>query len=44
MVKQLSVFIENKPGRLMEVLQALAEKNIDIKEEFEVEHNKKILI
>ena len=31
MVKQLSVFIENKPGRLMEVLQALAEKNIDIK-------------
>lgn len=31
MVKQLSVFIENKPGRLMEVLQALAEKKIDIK-------------
>ena len=31
MVKQLSVFVENKPGRLMEVLQALAERNIDIK-------------
>ena len=31
MVKQLSVFIENKPGRLMEMLKAVAKGNIDIK-------------
>ena len=31
MVKQLSVFVENKPGRLMEVLRALADSMIDIK-------------
>lgn len=31
MVKQISVFIENKPGRLMEMLKAVAKSNIDIK-------------
>ncbi len=31
MVKQISVFIENKPGRLMEMLKAVAKNNIDIK-------------
>lgn len=31
MVKQISVFIENKPGRLMEMLKAVAKDNIDIK-------------
>lgn len=31
MVKQLSVFVENKPGRLMEILRALADSKIDIK-------------
>ncbi len=31
MVKQISVFIENKPGRLMEMLKAVAKGNIDIK-------------
>ncbi|MGN0180377.1 MAG: ACT domain-containing protein [Monoglobaceae bacterium] len=31
MVKQLSVFVENKPGRLMEILGALADSKIDIK-------------
>lgn len=31
MVKQLSVFVENKPGRLMEILRALADNMIDIK-------------
>ena len=31
MVKQLSVFVENKPGRLMEILRALADSMIDIK-------------
>lgn len=30
MIKQLSVFIENKPGRLSEVTGALAEANINI--------------
>ena len=30
MVKQLSVFVENKPGRLMEILRALADSKIDI--------------
>lgn len=31
MVKQLSVFVENKPGRLMEILRNLADNQIDIK-------------
>ena len=31
MVKQITVFIENKPGRLMEMLKALAKNDIDIK-------------
>lgn len=31
MVKQLSVFVENKPGRLMEILRTLADSKIDIK-------------
>ena len=30
-IKQLSVFLENKTGRLMEVLSALGEKKINIK-------------
>jgi len=30
LVKQISVFLENKSGRLAEVTRALAEKNIDI--------------
>ena len=29
-IKQLSVFIENKPGRLAEALNVLSENNIDI--------------
>lgn len=31
MVKQISVFVENKPGRLKDVICTLAENNIDIK-------------
>lgn len=31
MVKQLSVFIENKPGRLKEIICVLADNDIDIK-------------
>lgn len=31
MIKQINVFIENKPGRLMEMMKALAKNNIDIK-------------
>ncbi len=31
MVKQISVFVENKHGRIMEILSALAEYNVDIK-------------
>lgn len=31
MVNQITVFIENKPGRLMEIFKALAKNNIDIK-------------
>lgn len=31
MVKQISVFVENKHGRVMEILQALAEAKVDIK-------------
>jgi hypothetical protein len=30
-VKQLSVFVENKPGKLMEALEALAESGIDLR-------------
>jgi len=30
LVKQISVFLENKSGRLAEVTKRLAEKNIDI--------------
>lgn len=30
-IKQLSVFIENRPGRLAEITGLLAEKNIDIR-------------
>lgn len=30
MIKQLSIFLENKSGRLMEVLETLAHKNINI--------------
>jgi len=30
-VKQLSVFVENKPGKLMEALEALAESEIDLR-------------
>lgn len=29
-VKQISVFLENKPGRLSEVTRVISEKNIDI--------------
>ncbi len=31
MVKQLSVFVENKPGRLAKVAKALGEENINIR-------------
>ena len=31
MVKQLSVFVENKQGRIMEILSTLAQHKIDIK-------------
>ena len=31
MVKQISVFVENKHGRVMEILQVLAEAKVDIK-------------
>ena len=31
MVKQISAFVENKPGRLMEILKALAEAKVDLK-------------
>ena len=30
-IQQLSVFIENKPGRMAEVTEVLAEANIDIR-------------
>ena len=30
-VKQISIFVENKPGRLMSVTKVLKEGNIDIK-------------
>ncbi len=30
-IKQVSVFIENKPGRLLEVLELLARENVNIK-------------
>ncbi len=30
MIKQLSIFLENKSGRLLEVLDTLAQKNINI--------------
>jgi hypothetical protein len=30
-VKQLSVFLENKPGKLAEILKVLKQKNIDIR-------------
>lgn len=30
MVKQISIFVENKPGRLAEVTQVLGDNNIDI--------------
>jgi len=30
-VKQLSVFVENKPGKLMEALEALADSGIDLR-------------
>ena len=30
LVKQLSVFVENKPGRLSDVIEALGKNNIDI--------------
>ncbi len=31
MVKQISAFVENKPGRLMEILKELAYANVDLK-------------
>ena len=31
MVKQISAFVENKPGRLMEILKELAEAKVDLK-------------
>lgn len=31
LIKQISVFVENKPGRLAEISSILAEKNIDIR-------------
>lgn len=31
MLKQISAFVENKPGRLMEILQALADAKVDLK-------------
>ena len=31
MVKQISVFVENKRGRVKEILKALADANVDIK-------------
>lgn len=31
MLKQISAFVENKPGRLMEILKALASANVDLK-------------
>ena len=31
MLKQISAFVENKPGRLMEILQALANAKVDLK-------------
>ena len=34
LVNQLSVFMENKEGRLEQVLQTLAEGNININSEF----------
>jgi hypothetical protein len=30
-IEQVSAFIENKPGRLVEILSLLAEKNIDLR-------------
>ena len=30
-IKQLSVFVENKPGRLAEITEALAKANVDIR-------------
>lgn len=31
LIKQISVFVENKPGRLNEVIKALASANVDIR-------------
>ncbi len=31
MIKQISVFVENKPGRLAEITKVLKEKNVDIR-------------
>lgn len=31
MVKQISAFVENKPGRLREILKALADAKVDLK-------------
>ena len=30
-IQQLSVFVENKPGRLAEITEALAEAGVDIR-------------
>ena len=30
-IQQLSIFVENKPGRLAEITEALAAANIDIR-------------
>ena len=31
MVKQISIFVENKPGRVKEILQAIARANVNMK-------------